>query len=166
MLRESYKTLVYNDYILMITTTFKIRTYMRQRYFTVPECFQPIDTEATNFQGIRLSTKAEQHDFLENRYKQGLAMFDSAGEPIIASPVTYVPLNGQTWHIVKMKAKVPFATSRLNFKGYGLIRNVVTNEELYLKTDVLAKMPISYTNDISEVEARCKANVIINALKK
>ncbi len=138
---------------------------MRQRYFTVPECFQPTDDEATNFQGIRRSTKVEQHAFLENRHKQGLAMFDSAGEPIIASPITYVPLNGQTWHIVKMKAKVPFATACLNFKGYGLIRNVVTNEELYLKTDVLQKLPFAYTNDISEVEQRCRVNVLRNILQ-
>ena len=149
----------------MITTTLKIRTYMRQRYFTIPECFQPTEAEATNFQGVRRSTKVEQHDFLENRYKQGLAMFDCAGEPIIASPITYVPLNGQTWHIVKMKAKVPFANSCLTFKGYGLIRNVVTNEELYLKTDVLQKLPFAYTNDISEVEQRCRVNVLRNILQ-
>lgn len=153
----------------MIITTLKIRIYMRQRYFTVPECFQPTDAEATNFQGLRRSTNTEKCNYLDALRAQGHCMFDSAGEPIMPSPITYVPLNGQTWHIVKMKVKVPFANNYtylgFNFKGYGLIRNVVTNEELYLKTDVLAKMPFSYTNDISEVEARCKVNVIRNVLQ-
>lgn len=112
----------------------------RKRYFTVPQCFQPID--ANKFQGVRQSTVVEKQNYLEALRNQGHSMFDSAGEPVLAPPITYVSLRGKTWEIVKMKVKVPFETINLQFKGYGLIKSVETGEELYLQADVIKQMPL------------------------
>ena len=102
----------------------------RKRYFTVPQCFQPID--ANKFQGVRQSTVVEKQNYLEALRNQGHSMFDSAGEPVLASPITYVSLSGKTWEIVKMKVKVPFETINLQFKGYGLIK-----QKILLAFDIL-----------------------------
>ena len=119
---------------------------MKNRFFTVPECFQPNDDVAADFKAIRRSTNTEKCNYLDALHAQGHCMFDSAGEPIMPSPITYVPLNGQTWEVRKTRVKVPFASYYtylgFNFKGYGLIRNVATQEELYLKSDVIKQMPL------------------------
>ena len=150
----------------MITTTFKIRIYMKNRFFTVPECFQPNDDVAADFQAIRRSTNTEKCNYLDALRAQGHCMFDSAGEPIMPSPITYVPLNGQTWEVLKTRVKVPFASNYtylgFNFKGYGLIRNVATQEELYLKSDVIKQMPLRAENVMKQFNDMVVQNFMLS----
>ncbi len=124
----------------------------RKNYFTVPQCFQPID--ANKFQGVRLSTIIEKRDYLEALRNKGnvIVMTDCVGEPIMPSPVTYVSLSGKTWEIVKTRVKVPFATTyryaNLEFKGYGLIKDIKTGEEVYLQTEIIKQMPLKSHKEV------------------
>jgi len=93
------------------------------------------------FNGWRETTQIERHDWIKNRIAEGQSMIDCAGESVIPPHVKRVSLNNRTWEIVKLKAKVPFTNGNYRpMTGYGLIKDIVNGEELYVDTDDIKEL--------------------------
>ena len=113
------------------------------KFFRLPACF-----ENNDFCGVRQTTRDERNEWIKNRLDNNQSLNDCSGEPLIAPTIKWVPLSGKTWQVIAARASVPFTdtSSRFNkFTGFGLVQNLITGEQLFVKSDIIKKClnPIS-----------------------
>jgi len=103
----------------------------------LPACFENDD-----FCGVRQTTRDERIEWTKNRIENGESISDCAGEPLMAPSIKWVPLNGKMWQVIASRASVPFTdpSSRFGkFKGFGLVQNLITGEQLFVKSDIIKR---------------------------